>query len=235
MSQNTGLFLYPLQDFRTHYSLWPDISSLVQEAGIICLAGGQWCGLREQETALYSSVHSLILQLQDLQVRRDGILCGSRINDLLFAFLSRPPIFSLRAFEYPILPPISLDSEPPAHSPIYWTDRQLPMACSHPVMSTQLPSLPQPSLPPSSYYARPGLSASVISMTVSNRTVGQSYRSLHLSLLQIWNPCGAAGHSGLERLSYGVSQIEPHPCPSRMWDHGKLACLGQHLSFVNLS
>lgn len=84
-SQNTGcrLILYPSQDFGTHHSLWPDLSSLLQEAGIICLAGGQRCGLREQETTLYNSVHSLSLQLQDLQVRRDGVLYVSGIDNLL--------------------------------------------------------------------------------------------------------------------------------------------------------
>lgn len=37
--------------------------------------------------------------------------------------------------------------------------------------------------------------------------------SLHLSLLQVWDPYGAGGHSGPKQPSCGVSQSEPWSCP----------------------
>lgn len=54
----------PFPEPQDPHSTWPGISSLLQEVGIICLAGGLGCGLRSQKTPLYSPAQELDPQLR---------------------------------------------------------------------------------------------------------------------------------------------------------------------------
>lgn len=88
------LQVHPSTDSQDSLFTWPAISSLLQEAGTVCLACGRWCGLRERETPLYSSVHSLLLQLLGPAGKKERVSPWKDSYSPL-ALLSRPLIFAL--------------------------------------------------------------------------------------------------------------------------------------------
>lgn len=66
----------------------PGIRSLLQEVGTICLAGGPGCGLRSQETPLYSPAQVLSLKLRGPAGERGWVPFGSGTLGLLLLHLT---------------------------------------------------------------------------------------------------------------------------------------------------
>lgn len=174
------LALHPSQVFGVPITPGPGISSLLQEVRTNCLAGGPGCGLRRQETSLYSPAQGPGLQLQGPAGERG---CG-----LFWKWDIRSPAVT------PVLP------STPTRRP---TGHPTPLH-AHTGSSIQPTSAFLVPMWPSSgdwaLLSSPGWSPA--------GEAGQPPMTPSLFSLQTWAPCGAGGHSGLEQPSCGVSQTE---------------------------